>query len=452
MNLSENLKKIRKDNNLSQEQLAEKLGVSRQSVSKWESNLAYPEMDKVLQLCKIFNLNIDELLNQDIKEVKSKKEKKNKINIYMDDFLLFITKTLDMFTSMKFKEKIKCIFEQLLIIIILFLLFLFIGVIGNIFVQRVIGILPFYSYHIYSLIDMLYIIFALIFGGVIFVHIFKTRYLDYYVIIKNSKNSIDENKTLDESKKIINKSEEKIIIRDPNDSSYGFIKGLLKCVYVLVKVFVFLVALFFIFTLIFLLIMFVMSFLIIKSGLTFIGIIMALISCITINLIILYVIYNFIFDHVITNKNKIALIFISCVLIIGLGLGFIITSIKDFNFVSDVDSKYYISDINHIDMNDNLIIYNEVTYIEKNIKDIEIVSRHSKYYNLNIITDRNYVNLILDSNFNFLSSLNDFINNLNDKKVVDYGISKIYVYARAENIEKLKKNRDNYLKQNSYNF
>ena len=72
MNLSDNLKKIRKDNNLSQEQLAEKLGVSRQSVSKWESGIAYPEMDKVLQLCKMFNLNIDELLNQNISEVKEK--------------------------------------------------------------------------------------------------------------------------------------------------------------------------------------------------------------------------------------------------------------------------------------------------------------------------------------------------------------------------------------------
>ena len=48
MNLADNLKRIRKDNNLSQEQLAEKLGVSRQSVSKWESGLSYPEMDKVL--------------------------------------------------------------------------------------------------------------------------------------------------------------------------------------------------------------------------------------------------------------------------------------------------------------------------------------------------------------------------------------------------------------------
>ena len=40
MNLADNLKRIRKDNNLSQEQLAEKLGVSRQSVSKWESGLS----------------------------------------------------------------------------------------------------------------------------------------------------------------------------------------------------------------------------------------------------------------------------------------------------------------------------------------------------------------------------------------------------------------------------
>ena len=40
MNLSDNLKRIRKENNLSQEQLADKLGVSRQAVSKWESNQA----------------------------------------------------------------------------------------------------------------------------------------------------------------------------------------------------------------------------------------------------------------------------------------------------------------------------------------------------------------------------------------------------------------------------
>ena len=81
MKLSENLKNIRKENNLSQEQLAEKLGVSRQAVSKWESGQSYPEMDKVLLICKLFNYNMDELMNENIKEVEENKQSKNNINI-----------------------------------------------------------------------------------------------------------------------------------------------------------------------------------------------------------------------------------------------------------------------------------------------------------------------------------------------------------------------------------
>ena len=60
---SENIKKIRKENHLSQEQLAEELGVSRQSISKWESGAAYPEMDKIIYICKKYNVNIDDLLH-----------------------------------------------------------------------------------------------------------------------------------------------------------------------------------------------------------------------------------------------------------------------------------------------------------------------------------------------------------------------------------------------------
>ena len=73
---SENLKKIRKDNNLSPEQLAETLGVSRQAISKWESSAAYPEMDKIITLCEKFNLNIDDLLHKDIREIKGEEESK----------------------------------------------------------------------------------------------------------------------------------------------------------------------------------------------------------------------------------------------------------------------------------------------------------------------------------------------------------------------------------------
>ena len=77
-NLAENLKKIRKENNLSQEDLADILGVSRQAISKWESKVSYPEMDKIVLLCKKFDLNIDDLLHKDIKEVKESVVVQNK--------------------------------------------------------------------------------------------------------------------------------------------------------------------------------------------------------------------------------------------------------------------------------------------------------------------------------------------------------------------------------------
>ena len=91
MKLSDNIKIIRKENNLSQEQLAEQLGVSRQAVSKWESGQSYPEMDKVLLICKLYNYNIDELMNENIKEVSDTKQSKININKYIDDFFAFIT-------------------------------------------------------------------------------------------------------------------------------------------------------------------------------------------------------------------------------------------------------------------------------------------------------------------------------------------------------------------------
>ena len=47
---------------MTQEELAEKLGVTRQAVSKWEQDLSYPETEKIVELCKLFSLSADELL------------------------------------------------------------------------------------------------------------------------------------------------------------------------------------------------------------------------------------------------------------------------------------------------------------------------------------------------------------------------------------------------------
>ena len=66
MTLGEKLSKLRKEQNYTQEQLAEILGVSRQSISKWESDIAYPETDKLIELGKIFDCSMDYLLKDDI--------------------------------------------------------------------------------------------------------------------------------------------------------------------------------------------------------------------------------------------------------------------------------------------------------------------------------------------------------------------------------------------------
>lgn len=62
MGFSENLQNLRKIKNISQEQLAEKLEVSRQAVSKWESGNGYPETEKLITICEIFNCSMDNLL------------------------------------------------------------------------------------------------------------------------------------------------------------------------------------------------------------------------------------------------------------------------------------------------------------------------------------------------------------------------------------------------------
>ena len=73
MTLGEKLSKLRKENNYTQEQLADVLGVSRQAISKWESNLTYPETDKLIRMSELFNCSLDYML-KDTEETDSKNQ------------------------------------------------------------------------------------------------------------------------------------------------------------------------------------------------------------------------------------------------------------------------------------------------------------------------------------------------------------------------------------------
>lgn len=74
MSFAENLRMIRKERNITQEQLADMLDVSRQAVSKWESGVGYPETEKLLIISKELNVSLDYLLNEESNVVQEEKE------------------------------------------------------------------------------------------------------------------------------------------------------------------------------------------------------------------------------------------------------------------------------------------------------------------------------------------------------------------------------------------
>ncbi len=80
MTIGEKILNLRVAADISQEQLAEKISVSRQSISKWEMNQALPQIDKVLQICEIFNVSADELLRDklSVKNISSTVSETNK--------------------------------------------------------------------------------------------------------------------------------------------------------------------------------------------------------------------------------------------------------------------------------------------------------------------------------------------------------------------------------------
>lgn len=78
MELGERLFELRKSKNLTQDEVAEKLKVTRQTVSKWETNQSTPDFDKIVPLCELFEIGVEELLTgkkpEEIQEEEKKKE------------------------------------------------------------------------------------------------------------------------------------------------------------------------------------------------------------------------------------------------------------------------------------------------------------------------------------------------------------------------------------------
>ena len=110
MEIGNKIQELRKQNNLSQEQLAEKLNVARQTISKWELGETSPDLSEAKKISKIFNVSLDDLTNNDIKNVliskisNTEKLTKTIINILKIILLIIVIIVIIQVASICFKE------------------------------------------------------------------------------------------------------------------------------------------------------------------------------------------------------------------------------------------------------------------------------------------------------------------------------------------------------------
>ena len=119
MTLGERIYRLRADRNMTQEQLAEKLGVTRQSISKWEGDLVKPEIEKLKAMAKLFEVSLDDLISDEASDKKDKEEKtitedslnkktnRNKIIITVIACLLIIAMTVTIVVMINLSKRVR---------------------------------------------------------------------------------------------------------------------------------------------------------------------------------------------------------------------------------------------------------------------------------------------------------------------------------------------------------
>ncbi len=90
MSIGTRIYEMRTAKNLSQGELADKLDVSRQSVSKWETDMAVPDLDKLIKLCDVFEISLDELTGREVKIEREDNVYKNKTSTSVQKVIGYI--------------------------------------------------------------------------------------------------------------------------------------------------------------------------------------------------------------------------------------------------------------------------------------------------------------------------------------------------------------------------
>ena len=457
MNFASNLQKLRKRENMSQEALAEKLDVTRQSVSKWESGASYPEMDKLISICKIFNVDMDTLVNGDVDEKKdTNKETTINTKDLLDKFNTLMKKIVCLFESMSFKEIIEFLVTVFLLIIIIL-----IGTVPKDIIENLIGdgllydiayVGPVLNTIFTFIVDILYSVFSI----VIFIYVLKIKYLDRIKINEDT----DKEIVVKEKEKRVEEVE-RVIIKDNNSNSLT--RTLAKIIIYIIKFFVVLFLFAPLICIVVFAVMLGFEVLFVIKGLPLIGILLWTIAGIIITSLCFEVPLNFVINHKNNYKRVMITLLISLIIII---IGSIIFAFEFFS-LTYVDSLPI--DVKTKEITETLPMtsdfktigyyHNDIEYVvDDSLTDrVEVTVTYYDYlvdYNIEVELHNDNLLVYMDSpkEFSFKDALDKISDDIKDGKIYNYdklNEYKVTIKTSSNNSNIIKNNNKEFFNENN---
>lgn len=436
MSFSEKLQVLRKEHKMSQEQLADRLNVSRQAVSKWESGTSYPEMEKLIEICKVFNCSLDDLTNDEVKELGKNTSQKNTINNIVDEILYITRKTITMLTHISTKDFFSMMFGLFVTLLIIFIIKIPVNLLYKIVNDLLLSINQggFLSKIWYTIINGAYLILSIL----LFIYVYKIKYLDNYEEIK--KEIVIETKQPNNEKIV-----EKVIVTTTpsNQKRYALFTILGNLFSIFINIIIVLFSIPFVFSLIGLSALLIISIGLIFKGVLFIGIIIGILSLIVINIELLYLIIQILFKKKLNNK-VLGITFIASIVMLGVAAGitfFDVLSFKIYNTNPNIKLK---EEVHTFDYNENIKIETEkwsmysgsVRYeVDDTLTNkVEItVTYPSDYYTYELVQDNNdFIRIYYYTNQNIQYKIfNQIIKDIKNKTIYTYYAGEISLKIRT---------------------
>lgn len=441
MKFNEKLQSLRKEKGFSQEQLADLLEVSRQSVSKWESGQTYPEMDKLLSLCKIFNITLDELTNDEIDINTINNNSSNVGYSILEELKYLIDETINLFLSMNFKTFIKLLG---LFIIMLFTL-LILSIPFNYLVD--IGNNTFYQIN-----PVVGIIFGGLWSFMIKLIFFGLATYSVYYVYKHKVLTSEEFPKKENIRKEEDTNGEVIVNKNISQTNSNISNLFSKALIVIIKV----IALFIIFSLLVslvtLTVLFGLGIGLIFMGIFYVGIYVALLAAVTINLLLLYLLISFVFNNKV-NYNIIVKLFLVSVIVGALSMSISFFEFSKTKIINDAPTHESLT-INEKELtmtNDIILIdsyyNNEIEYVINNELDDKFIVKQSYFEDFitpNLVVNNNIVYLNKTTNNNFLPNIIEVVlDSLKEKTLYNFeevSFVKTIIETSEENINIIKNN------------